>query len=97
MASTGATATAIGIDLGTTFSCVSVWRNGGPEVLPDEHGNRTQPSYVAFTDEKRLIGEEAVNQVALNPSNSIFDAKRLIGREFDDPSLQADLEFWPFT
>lgn len=90
-------ATAVGIDLGTTFSCVSVWRNGAPEIITDEHGSRVQPSYVAFTAEQRLIGEPAVNQVAMNPTNTIFDAKRLIGREFSDPSLQADLEFWPFV
>lgn len=89
-------ASAVGIDLGTTYSCVSVWRNGAPEILPDESGQRVQPSYVAFTADQRLIGEAAVNQVAMNPTNTIFDTKRLIGREFSDPTLQADLEFWPF-
>mmetsp|Transcript_13680 Transcript_13680/g.38744 ORF Transcript_13680/g.38744 Transcript_13680/m.38744 type:complete len:632 (+) Transcript_13680:119-2014(+) len=89
-------ASAVGIDLGTTYSCVSVWRNGAPEILTDEYGSRVQPSYVAFTPVQRLIGEQAVNQVAMNPTNTVFDAKRLIGREFSDPTLKADLEFWPF-
>jgi len=90
------TARAVGIDLGTTYSCVSVWRNGAPEILADAHGNRVQPSYVAFTAEQRLIGEPALAQCGLNPRNTVFDAKRLIGREFSDPALQADMEFWPF-
>lgn len=87
---------AVGIDLGTTFSCVSVWRNGAVEIIPDTAGRRTMPSYVAFNNEQRLVGEEAYNQAALNPRNTIFDAKRLIGRQFSDPTVQADLASWPF-
>jgi heat shock protein 1/8 len=87
---------AIGIDLGTTYSCVGFYKNGSVEIISNEHGNRTIPSYVSFTDESRYIGEDAKNMSSQNPTNTIYDAKRLIGRKFSENIVQSDCKQFPF-
>lgn len=88
---------AIGIDLGTTYSCVGVWQNNQVEIVANDQGNRTTPSYVAFTDTERLIGDSAKNQISMNPENTVFDAKRLIGMNYNDSSVQRDLKYFSYT
>lgn len=88
--------TSIGIDLGTTYSCVGVWQHDRVEIIANDQGNRTTPSYVAFTDSERLIGDSAKNQVAINPHNTVFDAKRLIGRRYSDSSVQSDVKHFSY-
>ena len=86
----------IGIDLGTTFSCLGVWNNNNVEIIANSQGSRTTPSYVAFTDNDRLVGNAAKNQAAQNAVNTVFDAKRLIGRKFNDSTVQSDMKHFPF-
>ena len=86
----------VGVDLGTTYSCVAVFKNGRVEVIANDQGNRVTPSYVAFTEGERLVGDSAKTQAALNPTNTVYDMKRLIGRRFSDSHVQADMELWPF-
>ena len=88
---------AVGIDLGTTYSCVGCWKNNNVEIIANDQGNRTTPSYVAFTDSERLVGDAAKNQVSMNTENTIFDAKRLIGRNFSDSQIAADMKHWSFN
>ncbi|XP_045463275.1 heat shock-related 70 kDa protein 2-like isoform X1 [Harmonia axyridis] len=94
--STPACGPPVGIDLGTTYSCVGVFRNGAVDIIPNDQGNRTTPSFVAFTNVERLVGDSAKQQAAMNPSNTVFDAKRLIGRKFEDPAVKQDMKHWPF-
>merc|ERR1719182_1025092 len=86
----------IGIDLGTTYSCVGIYKNGRVEIIPNDQGNRITPSYVSFTDEERLIGEAAKNQATIQPTQTLFDVKRLIGRKFKDKTVQKDLKLLPY-
>ena len=87
---------ALGIDLGTTYSCVAVWKNRRPEVILNNIGDRTNPSVVSFTNKERLIGDAAKNQIVKNYKNTVYDAKRLIGRLYNDKVVQEDMKLWPF-
>lgn len=91
-----ATGPIIGIDLGTTYSCVGVMKGGRVEIIPNDQGNRITPSYVAWTDDERLVGDAAKNQFAANPKRTVFDIKRLIGRKFDDKDVKNDIKHFPF-
>ena len=89
--------TMVGIDLGTTYSCVGVYKYGAVEIIPNDYGNRITPSYVVFSDSERLVGDAAKNQATINPEKTIFDVRRFIGRKFSDPSVQADKKLVPFS
>jgi molecular chaperone DnaK (HSP70) len=89
--------TAIGIDLGTTYSCVAVFQSGNVEIIANDQGNRITPSYVSFQDNERLIGDGAKNASTQNPLNTIYEIKRMIGREYNDPILQRDLKLLPYS
>ena len=86
----------IGIDLGTTYSCVGIFKNGRVEIIPNEFGNRITPSFVAWSDEERLVGESAKNQAHINPKRSVYVVKRLIGRAFEDKEVQRDMKWLPY-
>ena len=86
----------IGIDLGTTNSCVGIWQNNNVEIIANDQGNRTTPSFVAFTEHERIIGNGAKNQSAQNPKNTIYDAKRLIGLNFNDEKVQSDIKHFSY-
>src|SRR3990167_11233538 len=86
----------IGIDLGTTYSCVGVYKNGRVEIIPNELGHRITPSVVAFTDEDRMIGDAAKNQASINPERTVYDVKRLIGRKYADKTVQGDKKYLPY-
>ena len=86
----------IGIDLGTTYSCVGIWKNNNVEIIANDQGARTTASYVSFTENERLIGPAAKSQAAQNPSNTVFDVKRLMGCKFNDKTVQSDIKHFPF-
>ncbi|GJN18618.1 hypothetical protein PR202_gb05794 [Eleusine coracana subsp. coracana] len=96
MAASNGDGPAVGIDLGTTYSCVAVWQHNRGEIIANDQGSRLTPSCVAFTNNERFVGDAAFNQAALNPTNTVYEVKRLIGRRFSDESVQEDLKSWPF-